>query len=125
MDKIRLGYVGCGMMAQRVHIPNFASLLDCELVALAEIRRELGGKVQRKYSIPRLYPDHRGLIEDPDVDAIAISAPYALQGEIARECLAAGKSVFMEKPIAISVHQANAIVAAGKASGARLMIGYM
>lgn len=124
-DKIRLGYVGCGMMAQRVHLPNFASLPSCELVALAEVRRELGERIQRKYGISRLYPDHRGLIEDREVDAIAVSAPYALQGEIARECLAAGKSVFMEKPMAISVAQAEEILAASKASGARLMIGYM
>lgn len=125
VEKIRLGYVGCGMMAQRVHLPNFASLPDCELVALAEVRRDLGAKIQRRYNIPRLYSDHRGLLEDPEVDAIAVSAPFALQGEIARECLAAGKHVFMEKPMAVSVAQAEAILAASRASGARLMIAYM
>src|SRR5579885_1697051 len=113
------------MMAQRVHLPNFASLPDCELVALAEVRQDLGAKVQRRYGIPRLYPDHRGLIDDPDVEAIAVSAPFALQGQIARDCLAAGKHVFMEKPMAISVPQAEAILAAAEAGPARLMIAYM
>src|SRR5579884_3466825 len=125
MARIRLGYIGCGMMAQRVHIPNFASIPECQLVALAEVRQDLGEKVRRRYDIPRLYPDHRGLLEDPEVDAVAVSAPFALQGEIARQCLAAGKHVFMEKPMAISVVQAEAILAAGKATGARLMIAYM
>ena len=106
VDKVRIGYVGCGMMAQRVHLPNFASLPDCELVALAEVRRDLGEKVQRRYGIPRLYPDHRGLIDDPQVDAIAVSAAFATQAEVARECLAAGKPVYMEKPMAISIAQA-------------------
>ena len=123
--RLRLGYVGCGMMAQRVHLPNFASLPDCEVVALAEVRRSLGEKVQRRYGIPRFYPDHRALIEDPDVDAVAISAPYVIQAEVARECLEAGKSVFMEKPMAVSVAQSAAILAAARASGARLMVGYM
>ena len=123
--KIRLGYVGCGMMAQRVHLPNFTSLADCEVVALAEVRRDLGEKVQRRYGIPRLYPDHRGLIDDPSVDAIAVSAPFALQGQIASECLAAGKHVFMEKPMAISLAQAEAMRAAAEAGHARLMIAYM
>src|SRR3954449_9735465 len=100
MPKIRLGYVGCGRMAQRVHLPNFAALPDCELVGLAEVRRDLGEKVQRRYGIPRLYADHLALIADPNVEAIAVSAPFALQGEIARDALAAGKSVFMEKPMA-------------------------
>ncbi len=125
MPPIRLAYVGCGMMAQRVHLPNFATLPDCQLVALAEVRRDLGEKVQRRYAIPRLYPDHRALLEDADVTAVAVSAPYALQGEIARDCLAAGKHVFMEKPMAISLAQADAILAASQCTGARLMIGYM
>lgn len=124
-DRVRLGYVGCGMMAQRVHLPNFASLPDCDLVALAEVRRDLGEKVRRRYDIPRLYPDHRGLLDDPNVDAVAVSAPFALQGQIARDCLAAGKHVFMEKPMAISRAQAEAIVSSGRPRGARLMIAYM
>jgi predicted dehydrogenase len=113
------------MMAQRVHLPNFASIPGCSLVGLAEVRQDLGEKVQRRYGIPRLHADHHGLIDDPNVNAIAVSAPFALQGEIARDALSAGKSVFMEKPMAISVTQAERIVAASDTNGARLMIGYM
>ncbi|MGH2371597.1 MAG: Gfo/Idh/MocA family protein, partial [Chloroflexota bacterium] len=122
---VRLGYVGCGSMAQRVHLPNFTSLPDCEVVALAEVRRSLGERVQRRYDIPRLYTDHRALAADPDVEAVAVSAPFALQGEIARECLLAGKPVFMEKPMAVSLDQADAILAAEGVGGARLMVAYM
>jgi predicted dehydrogenase len=125
MRVIRLGYVGCGSMAQRVHLPNFASLPDCRLVALAEVRRSLGEKVQRRYGIPRLYEEHRALAADPEVDAVAVSAPFALQGEIARECLLAGKPVFMEKPMAISLAQTDAILEAARRGGARLMVAYM
>lgn len=124
-DTIRLGYVGGGGLAQRIHLPNFASLPDCELVALAEVREDLGRKVQAHYGIPRLYPDHRELIADPDIDAVGVSAAYALQGAIARDCLLAGKHVFMEKPMAVSVAQAEAILAASHQTGARLMIAYM
>jgi predicted dehydrogenase len=113
------------MMAQRVHLPNFTSIPNCEVVALAEIRHDLGEKVRRRYAIPSLYPDHLALLDDSNVDAIAVSAPFALQGEIARDALAAGKHVFMEKPMAISTAQAERIVAAGKTTGARLMVGYM
>lgn len=122
---LRLGYVGCGSMAQRVHLPNFTAVPGCQVVALAEVRRSLGVKVQRRYTIPRLYEDHRALAADPEVEAVAVSAPFALQGEIARECLLAGKSVFMEKPMAVSLAQADAILGAGRRSGARLMVGYM
>ena len=125
MSRLRLGYVGCGFMAQRVHLPNFAAIPECELVALAELRPELGRKVQRRYGIPRLYRTHEDLIADPAVEAVAVSAAYAVQGEIAADALRAGKCVFMEKPMAVSLAQGEEILAAERAGGARLMVGYM
>jgi predicted dehydrogenase len=122
---IRLGYVGCGFMAQNVHLPNFSSLNDCQLVALAENRRALGEEVARRYSIPKAYLDHRQLLDEDEVDAVAVSADYAQQGEIAADFLRAGKHVFMEKPMAVSVEQAERILQAAGQGKTRLMVGYM
>lgn len=125
MNKIRIGYVGCGYMAQKVHIPNFHAIPGCELIALAEIRQKLGRQVQARFGIPRLYPDHHAMLSDPDVEAVAVSAAFAVQGQIARDALAAGKHVFMEKPMAVSLEQADAILDAARQSGKQLMVGYM
>jgi predicted dehydrogenase len=125
MRRLKLGYVGCGFMAQRVHLPNFLSIPECELVAVAEVRRELGAKVQARLHIPRLYATHRELAEDPEIEAAAVSAGFSLQGEIARELLLAGKHVFMEKPMAVSVTQAQEIAQAAESAGRQLMVGYM
>jgi predicted dehydrogenase len=125
MEPVRLGYVGCGFMAQKVHLPNFASIPGCRLVALAECREDLGGKVRSRYGIPRLYRSHGELADDPDVEAVAVSAGYTLQGEMAGDLLRRGKSVFMEKPMATSVAQAEALLAAEAEGGGRLMVGYM
>src|SRR5947199_10781553 len=101
MDTIKLGYIGCGFMAQRVHIPNLAALPGCELVALAEVRPKLREKVAERYRIPRRFANHEELIRDPAIEAVALSAGFVLQGEMAREALRAGKHVFMEKPMAV------------------------
>lgn len=122
---IRVGYIGAGNLAQQVHLPNLASHPACQLVALAEVRRGLGERVQRRFGIERLYPDHRAMLEDATIDAVAVSAAWALQAELARDCLAAGKHVFMEKPLAVSVAQGERLLATGRTSGARLMVGYM
>ena len=122
---IRLGYVGCGFMAQKVHLPNFATLPGCQLVALAEVRQTLGRQVQARYDIPMLYPDHAAMLADSEIDAVAVSAAFGVQGEIARDALLAGKAVFMEKPMAISLTQADALLAAETQGGGRLMVGYM
>ncbi len=125
MRRLRIGYVGAGFMAQKVHLPNFSLIDDCELVALAEVRPQLGAKVAERFRIPRLYASHRELVADASIEAVAVSADYALQGEIARDALLAGKDVFMEKPMAVSLEQADRLLAAARATGARLMVGYM
>jgi predicted dehydrogenase len=125
LNSIRLAYVGCGFMAQNVHLPNFSSLPGCKLVALAEKRKLLRETVAGKYEIAHTYERHSDLANDPEIDAVAVSADYTGQGEIAADLLRAGKHVFMEKPMAVSLHQAERILQAAKSSGARLMIAYM
>jgi predicted dehydrogenase len=122
---IRLGYVGCGFMAQRVHLPNFASIPGCQLVALAEVRPDLRQAVAARYGIPRTYATHQEMVADPELDAVAVSAGYALQAEMAIAFLRRGLPVFMEKPMATTVAQARALLAAGQANGGRLMVAYM
>ncbi len=123
--RVRFGYVGCGYVAQTIHIPNFSTLPDCEFVALAEARHELGRRVAARYGIRKVYRSHEQLAADPDVEAVGVSAPYALQGKIAEDLVRAGKHVFMEKPMAVSVARAESIVKAVKGGRARLMVGYM
>jgi len=123
--KIRLGYVGGGFLAQNAHLGNFSSLPQCNLVALAERRPNLAAQVGRRFGIGKVYPDHLSLAHDPEIDAVAVSADYAGQGEIAAEVLRAGKHVFMEKPMAVSIQQAERILAAANEGNTRLMVGYM
>jgi predicted dehydrogenase len=122
---VRLGYVGCGFMAQYVHLPNFASLVQCALMAIAERRPNLARAVASRFAVAKVYPSRLNLATDPEIDAVAVSASYAEQGEIAADLLRAGKHVFMEKPMAVSVAQAEAIIQASKTGCARLMVAFM
>ncbi len=122
---VRFAYVGCGFVAQNIHIPNFASLPECDFLALAEVRPGLGQQVAQHYGIPRVYASHLEIAADPDIEAVGVSGPYTVQAEIATDLLKAGKHVFMEKPMAVSTQRAEEIVGAEKESGKRLMVGYM
>jgi predicted dehydrogenase len=124
-DPVRFAYVGCGFVGQTIHIPNFASLSECRFLALAEVRPELGREVAARYGIPKVYRSHEEIAADPEIEAVGVSGPYALQGRIAEELLRAGKHVFMEKPMAVSVKRAESIVAAAREGNARVMVGYM
>ena len=122
---LKFGYVGCGLMGQGVHIPNFAAIPGVKLVALAELRPRLGEKVQRRWGFRRLYRSHVELADDAEVEAVGVSAAFAEQADIAGDLLRAGKHVFMEKPMAVSAAQAEEMLEAAGAGGARLMVGYM
>lgn len=122
---VRMGYVGCGFVAQRIHIPNFVSLPDCRMLALAEVREDLGRRVAARYGIPKVYRSHEELAADPEIEAVGVSAPFSQQGRIAEDLLRAGKQVFMEKPMAVSIARAEAMLAAGREGNTRLMVAYM
>jgi len=122
---VNFGYVGCGFVAQKVHIPNFMSIPGCNFRALAELRPKLGRRVQERYKVPRLYSSHLELAEDDEIEAVGISGGFHVQGEIARDMLRAGKHVFVEKPMAVTLKQGEGIIDAAKKGGAKIMVGYM
>jgi predicted dehydrogenase len=112
-------------MAQKVHLPNFSAIEECRIEALAEVRDDLGRKVRQRFAIDRLYGHHLEMARDRDLDAFAVSAAYGVQGRIASDLLRTGRPVFMEKPMAISLAQAQDVLEAARSPGARLMLGYM
>ena len=122
---VRFAYIGCGFVGQKIHIPNFASLPDCDFIAIAEPRGDLGERVAGRYGIRKVYKSHEEIAADPEIEAVGVSAPYTLQGKIAHDLLRAGKHVFMEKPMAVSVKRAEAILETERGSSGRLMVGYM
>jgi len=125
-ERLRMGYVGCGgFMAQKVHIPNMVSLPRIELAAVADVRADVGEEVRRRFGIPKLYASHQELARDGSLQAVAVSGHFSGQGEIAIHLLESGKDVFMEKPMAVSVAQAERIVQAEKRSGRRVLVAHM
>ncbi len=125
MNEIRFGYVGCGYMAQTVHLPNFSALPGCRLEAIAEARPNLRAKIAGKYGVAKQYASHKEMAQDKEIDAVGVSAGFVAQSAIARDLLEAGKTVFMEKPMAVSVAQAEKMLAAEKKGKSRLMVAYM
>jgi predicted dehydrogenase len=124
-EPVRFAYVGCGFVAQTIHIPNFAALPECKFLALAEVRPELGQEVAARFGIPKVYRSHEEIAADPEIEAVGVSGPFDMQGRIAEDLIRAGKHVFMEKPMAVTIKRAESMVDAVRSGKARLMVGYM
>jgi predicted dehydrogenase len=111
-------------MGQCAHLKNYAALPDCAVVALAEIRKELGARVAARYGVPRVYGDHQEMLAREKLDGIVASQPFTRHGVLVPELLKAGVPLFTEKPLAGAVEVGEKIVEAVRKSGAWHMVGY-
>ena len=94
------------------------------LVAVANHREESARALAERHAIERVTTNWEGLATDPEVDAAVVATPNALHAPQTIALLRNGKHVLVEKPMAISVAECDAMIEASKASGARLMVAH-
>ena len=124
MSKVRIGFVGVGSMGQCAHLKNYATIPDCEVVAIAELREKLGKMVAAKYGVPRVYKTHEEMIAKEKPDGIVASQPFSRHGVLVPELLKARVPVFTEKPLAACIEAGEKVLRALKESGTWHMVGY-
>jgi len=122
---VKLGFIGCGMMGQCVHLPSFHKVKNAEIVALADLRPKLARAVAERWKIRKVYSSHLEMAEDKEIDAIVEITNKFVHAPIAIDALKAGKHVFTEKPIATNSKDAADMVKTAQKHGAKLMVGYM
>ncbi len=121
---IRIGVIGAGAWGMN-HVRSFAGVPECKLTAASDARPEVRGNLSRNYPNLKLFEDGTGLIACEDVDAVVIATPSPSHAPLAQAALHAGKHVLVEKPMALSVADAEATVAAAERSGKVLMTGHL
>jgi predicted dehydrogenase len=122
---VKIGFLGGGMIAQIGHLPFYLGDPRCEVRAIAESRPSLVDALTRKFGIKHIVRDHRVLLDDPEIQAVVISAPRAATGALTLEALEAGKHVMAEKPMAHSVEQAQKLVDAASRRKLVYAVGFM
>jgi len=120
-NKLRIGIVGAGNMAQLVHIPIVKRHPAAELVAIADVELAKAALVAEKFKIPAFYRDPERLLARDDVDAVHVLTPTNSHMAMTLAALSAGKHVLVEKPIARKAAEAQRMVEAAKAAGKTLM----
>jgi hypothetical protein len=123
--RLRVGVVGGGLIAQAMHIPNLFQLDELfELAALAEPAEAVRERLAARYRIPAAYTEHRRLLEE-ELDAVVVCSPSATHVGVVLDALEAGLHVFVEKPLCITIADADAICNARDAAGKTVQVGYM
>ena len=124
MDKVRIGFVGVGYMGQCAHLKSYVTVPDCEVVAIAEIRENLGKKVAAHYGVPKVYKNHEDMLASEKLDGIVASQMFTRHGTLIPELLKAGVPVFTEKPIAGTIENGQKVVEAADKNSTWHMVGY-
>jgi len=115
---LRIGLVGTQFIGN-LYCHALRSVDGAEVVAVAS--PTTAPKFAERWHIPRHYADYREMIRDGEIDAVAIAVPNDLHADITLAAAAAGKHVLCEKPLAMSLAEADAMVAACKQAGTVLM----
>jgi len=127
-DKVRIGIIGTGGIANGAHIPGYLQIPDeCEIVALCDIDPEALKKTQEKFPATQkaqTFDDYRKLLEMDEVDAVSVCTPNYVHHPPTVAAFAAGKNVICEKPIAMNAREAREMVDARKKAGKVFQIGY-
>jgi hypothetical protein len=114
------------MVAQAEHLQNLLHLFDrFEIAAIADPSRTVREAMAARYAVRSVHDDYRSLLDAGGVDAVLVSAPAAVHVEVALAALDAGVHVFVEKPLCITLADADRIVAARDRAGKVVQVGYM
>jgi predicted dehydrogenase len=120
---IRLGIVGINY-GRNVQLPAFRADPRCQVVALAGSDASRTTELARAAAVAKGYGDWRALVEDADVQAVAIATLPSLQAQVATAALALGKPVFAEKPMASDLNGARAMLRQATLSRRPTMIDF-
>ena len=121
-QKLRVGIIGAGV--GRAHAEGYAALPRVELAAIAGLDDARVQELATKYHVPRTYREYTDLLAQPDIDAVSIAVPNALHAPVTIAALQAGKHVLVEKPLARSAAEGQAMLDAAKVANKILMISF-
>ena len=126
MEKVKVGIIGCGGIANGKHLPSLKKIPEVELVAFCDIIPEKAEMAKATYGSEnsKVYTDYRELLADPEITVVHVLTPNVSHSPITCDALDAGKHVMCEKPMAINSAEAQKMIDAAKRNNRKLTIGY-
>lgn len=121
MKKLKCAVVGVGYLG-KFHAQKYTSLSDCELVAVVDVNAEAANGIAESYGA-KAYTDYEQILGQ--IDAVSIVVPTSYHHAVAKEFLTAGAHVLVEKPITVTVAEADELIAIAKDRQLVLQVGHL
>jgi UDP-N-acetylglucosamine 3-dehydrogenase len=123
LSKIRVAVVGCGSIAEKRHIPEYASNPNIELIAFCDLVNQRAEQLADKYGA-KAYTSYEEMFNAEKPDAVSVCTPNYLHATVAIAAANAGAHVLVEKPMATTVAEGLAMIEAAKNNNVYLMVGH-
>jgi predicted dehydrogenase len=121
--RVKVGIIGSQFQAD-IHAASLQIMPDeAEVVAVASPTPGNASALAKKFEIPRVFTDYRDMLKEKDIELVTIAAPNSLHAQMTKNCAAAGKHIVCEKPLAMTIAEAEEMIAATKHHGVLLMYG--
>jgi len=125
MKKVKWGVIGCGGIADRRTIPGMMLAENAELVAVMDANGEAAARVKEKYGARYAFDQMEDLLALDEIEAVYIASPVFCHKEQAFAAARAKKDILIEKPVGLSVAEAEEIAAFCQKQGVKLGVGFM
>ena len=117
---VRVGIIGCGYVSEWAHIPALKRIKNAELTAVCDVSEELARGVAQRFHIPRYYTEPSKMLENEPLDIVHMCTPPKTHASLSIQAMEAGCHVLVEKPMALSVKDADMMIRASKDVGVKL-----
>jgi len=124
MERIKLGFIGCGAHSSKSLQPNVPVIDEIDFVAVADLDEGRAKKSAERYGV-KPYTDFKEMISTEGLDAVAIVGPPEMHHRIGVECLDLGVHIFVEKPPAMTSQGAKELMEAAERNGRFGMVATM
>lgn len=122
-DRLKVGIVGCGFIAEKRHIPGFMRLKrDVILQAVCDQNENLARNIANKHHIPKVYSELSEMLAAENLDIVDICTPPQIHAQLAVQAIEHGCHVLMEKPMALKTSDCDKMLSASQKSGVKLCV---
>jgi len=124
MKKLNLGVIGTGRIG-KVHIATLVqSVPQADVVAIADVNLQSANEVAKRFGVTSVFTNYLDVINHPDVEAVVICSPTDTHAQYIVEAAKAGKHIFCEKPVDLSLEVIKGAIDSVKKAGVKLMVGF-
>jgi len=125
MDKVKIGFIGCGRHATKDLYPQICHVTSMELVATCDLKEDLAKKNAGLFGAKSWYTHFERMLDNEDLDAVIIVGPPNMHMDVGLECLKRGFHIFVEKPSALTVKDAKNLAESAESSRKFGQVGHM